>query len=169
MLRILAFAGILAAAFAAVPVILEDWLAAPVAQTPPARAEPASAAPGGRKMVLPADAAGHFRADFRLNDRPVPAMVDTGATLVAINRSTARRIGLRVAEADFTGFADTANGRVRVAPAVIDRVVLGRIEMEDVAAVVLDDRALSGTLVGMSFLSRLKRYSVEGGALALEQ
>ena len=173
MLRILAIAGVLAVAFAAMPALLEDRLAAPAPEAPAAtaapRAEPAALSAGGRKVRLPADAAGHFRAEFRLNGRAVPALVDTGATLVAINRATARRIGLSVTEADFTAFASTANGRVRTAPVIIDRVVLGRIELSDVAAVVLDDQALPGTLVGMSFLSRLKRYSVEDGTLALEQ
>jgi aspartyl protease family protein len=176
MLRILAFAGIVAVAFASVPVVLEGFLledrpAAPRAEAPAPspRAQKTALAPAGREVRLDADGTGHFRAEFRLNGVAVPALVDTGATLVAINRATARRIGLRLAEADFTAFADTANGRVRVAPVVIDRMTLGRIELDRVAAVVLDDRALSGTLVGMSFLSRLKRYSVEGGALALEQ
>lgn len=173
MLRILAFAGVLAIAFASVPALLEDRLMAPRAEAPAApavpRAEPAALSPAGRKVRLDADASGHFRAEFRMNGAAVPALVDTGATLVAINRATARRIGLSVAESDFTASANTANGRVRVAPVVIDRMVLGRIELDRVAAVVLDDEALSGTLVGMSFLSRLRRYSVEGGALALEQ
>ena len=35
--------------------------------------------------------------------------------------------------------------------------------------VVLEDQALSGTLVGMSFLSRLSGYKVEYGELVLEQ
>ena len=180
MLRILILAGILAAAFSAVPAMLERQLAPAARDAEPAprataarpeaeQARPATATPGGRKMQLAAAAGGHFRAEFRLNGRKVPAMIDTGATHIAINRTTARRIGLSVAEADFTGSAETANGRARFAPVVIERIALGRIELDGVQAVVLDDRALSGTLVGMSFLSRLKRYSVEDGTLVLEQ
>ena len=44
---------------------------------------------------------GHFVAQFRMNGRPVEAMVDTGATMVAINKSTARRLGITVIPADF--------------------------------------------------------------------
>ena len=40
----------------------------------------------GRKVRVKADAAGHFLADFKLNGRSVGAMVDNGATLVAINQ-----------------------------------------------------------------------------------
>ncbi len=183
MLRILILAGILAAAFSAVPAMLERQLAPVAGDAEPAPRETAAradagqaqpaAAPishqAGRRMQLAAAAGGHFSAEFRLNVRKVPAMIDTGATHIAINRTTARRIGLSVAEADFTGSAETANGRARFAPVVIERIALGRIELDDVQAVVLDDRALSGTLVGMSFLSRLKRYSVEDGMLVLEQ
>lgn len=187
MLRILILAGILAAAFSAAPALLERQLAPASGDTDPAPREaggghgtrrdagPAqpAAAPiphqAGRKVQLAAVAGGHFSAEFRLNGRKVAAMIDTGATHIAINRTTALRIGLGVAESDFTGSAETANGRARFAPVVIARIALGRIELDDVQAVVLDDRALSGTLVGMSFLSRLKRYSVEEGMLVLEQ
>ena len=178
MLRTFVVAAFAASAFAAVPLLLERGPAAtggadmaaqaPVAVSAPAQPPPANM-PGRRKELIEADASGHFSADFRLNGRAVPAMIDTGATVVAINRTTARRIGVDVAEKDFTGFAQTANGRVRAAPVTIERVALGRIEARDVPAVVLDDRALSGALVGMSFLSRLKRYSVENGRLALER
>ena len=46
---------------------------------------------------------------------------------------------------------------------------VGGIVVRDVQAVVLDDRALSGTLVGMSFLKGLRRFQVENGRLLLEQ
>jgi aspartyl protease family protein len=38
-----------------------------------------------------------------------------------------------------------------------------------VPAVVLEDSALSGTLVGMSFLKRLSKYQVQNGAMVLQQ
>lgn len=185
MLRKLVLAGAIAGAAASVPVFLESNPQAldsllpggsePAAQQPvaamalPQAQEAGTQAPSGRRVRLDADARGHFRADFRLNGRTVPAMVDTGATVVAINRSTARRIGLSLAASDFSLAVETANGRTRAAGAVIDRLEIGRIELRDVPAMVLDDEALSGTLIGMSFLARLKRFQVENGALTLEQ
>ena len=123
----------------------------------------------GRKVRLSADARGHFNADFRLNGKPIDAMVDTGATLVALNRSTARRIGIDLKTSDFTHRVNTANGEARAAAAMIDRIAIGRIEVRNVQAVVLEDEALSGTLVGMTFLSRLRRFQVEAGELTREQ
>ena len=42
---------------------------------------------------------GHFVGDFRFNGRRIEALVDTGATAVALNLSTARRIGVPVTRA----------------------------------------------------------------------
>ena len=123
----------------------------------------------GRKVRIAADQFGHFSADFRLNGRDVGAMVDTGATLVAMNASTARRIGIKVMPADFKYAVKTANGETRAAGVTIQRLQIGRISVDNVEAVVLDDKALDGTLIGVSFLKRLSKYQVENGALLLVQ
>jgi aspartyl protease family protein len=123
----------------------------------------------GRKVRLTADPRGHFLADFKLNGRRVEALVDTGATAVAINASTARRIGLSLKAADFKHAVNTANGVARAAAIMIDRIEIGRIHVENIEAVVLEDKALSGTLIGMSFLNRLGKFQVENGSLLLIQ
>ena len=122
-----------------------------------------------RSYGIKADSSGHYRADFRLNGRPVDALIDTGATLIAINRSTARRLGVNLTNSDFKHEVKTANGVTRAAATMLETVEIGRIRVRDVQAVVLEDQALSGTLVGMSFLSRLSGYKVEYGELVLEQ
>jgi aspartyl protease family protein len=123
----------------------------------------------GRRVELAADGRGHFNGDFRLNGRTVPAMIDTGASVVALNRSTARRLGISPAQTEFRHEVATANGRTRAAFVTIDRLQIGRIDIDQVEAIVLDDAALDGTLIGMSFLKRLGRYQVENGKLLLEQ
>lgn len=132
-------------------------------------ASAATASTAGRRVTIDADMRGHFSASFKVNGRAVDAMVDTGATLVAINMSTARLAGVKVSSADFTQKVNTANGTARAALARIDRLQIGRISVDDVPVVVLEDKALDGTLIGMSFLSRLKKYQVENGALLLVQ
>lgn len=131
--------------------------------------EPATEVLLGRKVRIAADRHGHFSADFRLNGRSVGAMVDTGATLVAMNASTARRIGIKVMPADFKYPVKTANGETRAAGVMIEKLQIGRILVENVEAVVLDDKALDGTLIGVSFLKRLAKYQVENDALLLVQ
>ncbi|MOA63383.1 hypothetical protein D3C78_1890910 [compost metagenome] len=50
---------------------------------------------------------------------------------------------------------------------MLDRVEIGNVLVRDVDAMVLRDEALSTTLVGMSFLTKLKSYQVKGGSLTL--
>jgi aspartyl protease family protein len=140
-----------------------------VSAVPQLRLTSAEPAPLGRKVVVTSDPRGHFAADFKLNGRTVTALVDTGATLVAINMSTAKRIGIRVQPSDFRYRVATANGEIQAASVVIDTLQIGRIHVDNVQAVVLEDKALSGTLIGMSFLKRLGKYGVEDGAMLLVQ
>jgi aspartyl protease family protein len=160
------------------PELLEGFLRAeePAATRTVAAAEirtvpekPETRALQGKRVKIDRDIAGHFNAEFRLNGRAVRGMVDTGATLVAINASTARRIGIKLAPTDFRYVVKTANGETRAAGAVIDKLQIGRILVENVEAVVLDDEALDQTLIGASFLNRLGKYQVEDGALLLVQ
>ncbi|QPC90926.1 TIGR02281 family clan AA aspartic protease [Mesorhizobium sp. INR15] len=123
----------------------------------------------GRKVVVNADARGHFSSTFKLNGRQVDGMIDTGATLVAVNTSTARRIGLSLNASDFNREVNTANGSIKAAVVMIDRLQIGSITINDVQAIVLDDRALQTNLIGMSFLNRLDKYQAENGALLLVQ
>ncbi|WP_442579584.1 retropepsin-like aspartic protease family protein [Mesorhizobium sp. ASY16-5R] len=144
-----------------------------VAAVPQAEIKPAtaSASPSlsGRKVEIPADDRGHYISDFKINGRKVEAMIDTGATAVAINLSTARRLGLRIQSADMKGTVSTANGKARAAVVMIERLEIGRIMVPNVEALVLDDQSLSTTLIGMTFLNRLKKFEVGDGTLLLVQ
>ena len=123
----------------------------------------------GRRVEIPAGPHGHFSAEFRVNGARIDAMIDTGATLVAINRSTATRIGLNLTAKDFKYKVDTANGPALAAAGVIDSLQIGRIRIDGVQAVVLEDKSLKQTLIGMSFLNKLSAFRVERGKLLLEQ
>ena len=109
-------------------------------------------------MVVNADARGHFTSAFKFNGRQVDGMIDTGATLVAINTSTARRIGISLNPSDFIHQVNTANGAIKAAVVTLDRLQIGRISVDNIQAVVLDDKALRTNLIGMSFLQKLQKY-----------
>jgi aspartyl protease family protein len=51
----------------------------------------------------------------------------------------------------------------------VDRLQIGKIAIDNVQAMVLDDRALQTNLIGMSFLQRLQKYQVQDGSLLLVQ
>ncbi|PBC04399.1 TIGR02281 family clan AA aspartic protease [Mesorhizobium sp. WSM3860] len=132
-------------------------------------ARPATPMPLGRQVLVNADARGHFTSAFKLNGRQIDGMIDTGATLVAINISTARRIGISLNQSDFNQQVNTANGAIKAAVVTVDRLQIGKISLDNVQAVVLDDRALQTNLIGMSFLQRLQKYEVQDGTLLLVQ
>jgi aspartyl protease family protein len=139
----------------------------------PASAKPAVASEAttlaGGKVRIESDGRGHFIAKARMNGRPMEVLVDTGATAIAITKSTARRLGLKLAEKDFRHKVKTANGETSAALATIDTVEIGKIRVQNVEAIVLADSDLSATLLGMSFLNRLARFEVSGGALLMVQ
>ena len=96
-------------------------------------------------------------------------MVDTGATVIALMASDAARLGIHPAQREFVTEVKTANGSVRAAPTRLDMVEIGDLVVRDVPALVLPDAALSDNLLGLSFLSRLRRFEYSGGQLVLEQ
>jgi aspartyl protease family protein len=64
---------------------------------------------------------------------------------------------------------NTANGAIKAAVVTVDRLQIGKIAIDNVQAMVLDDRALQTNLIGMSFLQRLQKYQVQDGSLLLVQ
>jgi aspartyl protease family protein len=104
-----------------------------------------------------------------MNGRPVTALVDTGASMVAINKSTARRLGINVAPGQYINVANTANGQTKFAFVTIKEIQIGQIRVRNVEAAVMDDKALDGTLLGMTFLKQLESFGVKDGVLVLKQ
>lgn len=147
----------------------ESATATPVAA--PAQEIPAKPlahyATGVRAASIPMSKDGHFTADFHINGRSVRGLIDTGATYVAINRTTARTIGLGLANSDFKHQVRTANGLTSAALVTIGHIDVGSVTVDNVQAFVLDDKSLSATLIGMSFMSKLKSYRVTNNKLEL--
>jgi aspartyl protease family protein len=122
----------------------------------------------GYRVELRADATGHFMADAYINGRRVNIMVDTGATIVALSDEDAAAAGVFPREADFTGRVHTANGVARVAYVNLDTVSIGDITVRNVRAAVTERGKLTTSLLGMSFLSKLRRAEMSRGRLVLE-
>jgi aspartyl protease family protein len=144
---------------------------------PPASANPAPKAmaaqtvaqASSRSLDIPRDARGHFATDGRIDGQRIAFMVDTGASLVALNERSAARFGLRPSRADYNATVSTANGTIKAARTRLAMIELGGLVVRDVDAVVLPDEALSENLLGLSFLSKLKRFEYANGRLVLEQ
>jgi len=111
------------------------------------------------------DSRGHFSFRASMNGKSINVLVDTGASVVAINKSTAKRINLR--SNGRTMRLSTANGTVFAQSATIKEIRIGDIAVYNVKAVILDDSALDGTLLGMSFLKKLRKFEMDGRTLTL--
>jgi aspartyl protease family protein len=88
---------------------------------------------------------------------------------VALSEKSAARFGLRPLPSQYNATVNTANGTLKAARTRIAMIELGGLIVRDVDAMVLPDEALSQNLLGMSFLSKLKRYEYANGKLVLEQ
>jgi aspartyl protease family protein len=118
---------------------------------------------------LKAGAHGHFFSRIHVNGRAVQAMVDTGASIVALTFEDARNAGVHIRDSDFNHRVSTANGVARVALVTLDSVALDDIVVRDVRAAVAEPGKLTKTLLGMSFLGQLRRTEMSGGVLVLEE
>ena len=122
-----------------------------------------------RTVTIPRDARGHFQVDGRVDGRRIGFMVDTGASTIALTASDAKRLGIHPSASEFIVSVRTANGNVRAAPTILSTVEVGGLTVRDVRALVVPDNALSENLLGLSFLTKLRRFEYAGGKLVLEQ
>lgn len=126
----------------------------------------ATQSPGApRAITLLADGGGHFTSPGQINGQPTQFLVDTGATVLTLSETHARRIGLNF-EGGQKVRVKTANGELSGHQVSLNSVQLGTHTSFGVAAVVLP-ADLPYVLLGNSFLSRfaLRR---EDGRMTLE-
>ena len=126
---------------------------------------PIATQPG--RIAVRAGPNGHFFIDAEVNGQPVRFLVDTGASDIVLSPADARRIGLDPGRLDYTRVYQTANGVVRGAPVVLRSLAVGPLRIRDMPASV-NEAAMSGSLLGQSFLNRLRGYSVRDGVLTLD-
>jgi aspartyl protease family protein len=109
---------------------------------------------GAASVVLTADSRGHFITSGTINGASVRFMVDTGASMIALGASDARRIGIDVSRGQL-GYTNTANGTAPVSRVKLDTVRIGDITLNNVDASVMRGE-LPIALLGMSFLNRME-------------
>ena len=133
-----------------------------------ARAELKPAVPAGPAVLeVSADYRGHFVVHPTIDNVRVRMLVDTGASVVALTSGDAVSLDLKQGAAGRDVRMSTANGTVTARRVTIREMKLGTILMRDVEAVVMPPGALSVSLLGTSFLRRLRSYGVESGRMVL--
>lgn len=105
------------------------------------------------QTTLRANAQGMFLLTAQLNGTPLPALIDTGATSVAMNSEDAYRLGINYLGGQRV-VARTASGPATAYLVTFASVQVGDIVLANVAGSVIDvgRRELPLVLIGMSFL-----------------
>lgn len=119
------------------------------------------------EQVFP-DTMGMYTTVGSINGMPVNFLVDTGATVVAMNEQQARRLGIDFRLRGKLTQVATASDIKRAYQVTLNTVKLGQITLRNVDAVVMEGPQPDTTLLGMSFLGRLKMEN-NGKAMVLKQ
>ncbi|MDJ0512165.1 MAG: TIGR02281 family clan AA aspartic protease [Methyloceanibacter sp.] len=110
---------------------------------------------------------GHFTANVEVNGKSVSMIVDTGASSIVLRPEDARAAGINVEDVTYRVPVLTANGRTMAARVWLDDVSIGPLDRTRVEALIAQPGALSQSLLGMSFLNRLRSYEFSGDYLTL--
>lgn len=121
-----------------------------------------------RAAFIDREADGHYWTRADVTGTEVKFMVDTGASIVALTFRDAQRLGLSPESLTYNSEIRTAGGVTYGAPIMLKSIRIGRVEVHDVAAVVLRTD-LDQSLLGMSFLSELNSYEFRRGQLIIRQ
>jgi aspartyl protease family protein len=109
---------------------------------------------GGKRIVLTAQSGGHFNTTGTINGKSVRFVVDTGATMVALDQYEADRLGVDW-KSGRSGMSRTANGDTRVYLTKLASVRIGDVQVYDVDAVVTP-APMPFILLGNSYLTRFQ-------------
>ncbi|GAB3354845.1 MULTISPECIES: retropepsin-like aspartic protease family protein [Giesbergeria] len=108
----------------------------------------------GRRVVLMADARGHFVQQGQINGQPMPFMIDTGASTIALGQAQAQRLGLDYRSGQPVRMS-TANGTAQGWRLRLDSVRLGDVQVYGIEAVVTP-QPMPYVLLGNNFLNHFQ-------------
>ncbi|MBF8268909.1 MAG: aspartyl protease [Gammaproteobacteria bacterium] len=125
-------------------------------------------APATQKSVMIApDGQGMYLVNGSINDFQVTFVVDTGATLIVMNKHQAKRFGLNYKLEGEPSISSTASGLDKIYIVKLDKVTVGDIVLNNIQGAVHDGDYPEMILLGNSFLSRITMQR-EGQLLKLE-
>lgn len=122
---------------------------------------------GNPEVKLTRHLGGHFTAEVDVEGKRVSMIVDTGATTVVLRHADAVKIGIDTGALRYNIPVMTANGTAMAARVRLKQVAVGPLLRKDIPGLVARKGTLSQSLLGMTFLSRLRSYEFSGNSLTL--
>ena len=119
------------------------------------------------EVKIPRSSNGHYFTAGTINGRSAKFMVDTGATVIAMNINEARRLGIDLRQAK-RGMSSTAGGMVETFLVILDKVSVGNVTLHRIRASVINGDFPEQILLGNSFLSKVE-MTEQAGVLAFRK
>ena len=124
------------------------------------------AQPESKEVRISRDTSGSFFTFGTINGQMVKMLVDTGATAIAMNEPTARRLGIPYWLKGEKSWVNTASGTAQAYSMILDRVQVGSILLRRIRGVVIKGNYPREVLLGMSFLKQVEMEN-QGNVLLL--
>jgi aspartyl protease family protein len=121
--------------------------------------------PADGSVELDRDSDGHFYADVEINGSRIHALVDTGASGIALSRDDAHSAGVATSIGMNDVVGEGADGAVHGEVVMLDRIQLGDTKAEKMPAIVLNSGGQS--LLGQEFLSKFESVQIQGNKMVL--
>jgi aspartyl protease family protein len=121
---------------------------------------------GSHEMTVLAGEGGSFQIYGTVNGKQIRFLIDTGASEIVLSPADARRLGVHFELLNFDRPFGSANGIGHGAAMNVQDLSVGPIHFSNVP-VSINGAEMSSSLLGMTFLRRLKSYSFSGDKLVL--
>ena len=145
---------------------IQNYLARTVNVAPESVVE---AAAGPKAVRIRRNTNGQFVARGGINHSAAEFLVDTGAAVVLLRQTDAEKAGIDMSALTFSVPVETANGTTYAAPVRLRSLSIGPLQIDGLEALVAAPGSLNESLLGISFLRRLKSYELAGDFMTLRE
>jgi aspartyl protease family protein len=150
--------------FGAASLAFNNWLQ--TQQNPNKKPRTDVSATGSQTVLLLANRQHHYLTIAQFNGIDVTLLVDTGATDVVLSAELAQQLGLPMGP---SGYASTANGRIKIHHTEIEEIIIGGIVLRNVKASINPAMGPDQpVLLGMSALKNIELRQRDGELLLIQ-
>ena len=121
---------------------------------------------GNHELTISESDGGSYFVYGAINGTPVRFLIDTGASEIVLSPADAQRAGIDLDRLTFDRPYESANGIGRGARSTLSSLTVGPLNFADVD-VSVNGAAMSSSLLGMTFLKRLKSFQFGDRKLVL--